>query len=98
MSPVWPDITSRHRLAELSVIDFRRRRHASRTSTQGDKSAKLRNPSRIARQLIIGSAFAIPGAVAGLLLGLFPHPVVNAALALIGALAGLAIGAWIERS
>jgi hypothetical protein len=33
-----------------------------------------------------------------LLLGLFPHPVVNAALALIGALAGLAIGAWIERS
>ncbi|WP_197453647.1 hypothetical protein [Caulifigura coniformis] len=49
------------------------------------------------RQLVIGTAFAIPGAVAGLLVGLFPHPVVNAALALIGAMAGMAIGAWIER-
>jgi hypothetical protein len=98
MSPVWPNITSRHRFPELSVIDLRRRSQAFRSVIQDEKTAKLRNPSRFARQLIIGFAFAIPGAVAGLLLGLFPHPIVNAALALIGAFAGLANGAWIERT
>ena len=74
------------------------RRSRARGSSVVPSCERVRNPSKIARQLIIGSAYAIPGAVAGLLLGLFPHPVVNAALAVIGAVTGLAIGAWIERT
>jgi hypothetical protein len=80
----------------MPSIAHRIRSRESIAADPGDE--RVRNPSRLARQLIIGSAFAIPGAIAGLLVGLFPHPVVNAALALIGALAGLAIGAWIERT
>jgi hypothetical protein len=96
MPLVWPELTVRHHLPRLS---FLARRSPSRgSSATVPRDERVRNPSRLARQLIIGSAFAIPGAVAGLLLGLFPHPVVNAALALIGALIGLAIGAWIERT
>ncbi|QDT57129.1 hypothetical protein Pan44_51950 [Caulifigura coniformis] len=97
MSPVSHEFVSSYRLPEFSVIDLRGRSQASRFAAQDAKTATLRSPSRIMRQLVIGTAFAIPGAVAGLLVGLFPHPVVNAALALIGAMAGMAIGAWIER-
>jgi hypothetical protein len=87
------DVAAAHHFTALSLIDLRRR---SGHSTSHPEAGEWRNPSRSGRQLIAGCSFAVPGVVAGLLLGLLPPPALDVLLALLGAMIGVALGVWME--
>ena len=54
-----------------------------------------RTPSEFWRRVIVGGVYAVPGVLAGMLLGLIPVPTI--VLMVIGGLAGAWIGSQQER-